>query len=172
MARRPAYGERGLVPPPEFFPPEERIYLTELANYLGVSSRSITKWARKEGVLRRAREPFRDTNAYWLTPHDAMRMIVLARAAQGAAVLNEGGQEARRERARLKKRALNAGAAEQRRRERTAERLRSDLCIAFPGADTEDESRGDGRDVSPAQQDEATSIETAVVAVSSVFSSE
>lgn len=172
MARRPAYGERGLVPPPEFFPPEERIFLTELANYLGVPSRRIAKWARNEGVLHRARDYYRGTEAYWLAPHDAMRAIVLARSDQGAAVLNERGPEARRERERLKKRAENAAAGERRRRENTAERLRRDLCIAFPGADTEDESRGDGRNVSPTEQDEATSSETAAVSPSSVFSSE
>lgn len=172
MARRPAYGERGLVPPPDFFPPEERVFLTELARYLGVSSRKIAKWARKEGVLHRARDFYRGTEALWLSPHAAMRAIVLIRSEQGAAVLNERGPEARKERKALKNRALDADRRVRASRERAAERLRRDLCIAFPGADTEDESRGDGRNVSPPQQDEAESLETAVVSPSGLFSSE
>jgi hypothetical protein len=155
MTRRSADDERGLVPPVRFFPSGERIYLKELARYLGHDYQALLKWAQKRGLATLERQHYRSARAWWVTPRTAMRLIVVARGIQGEFLLRGKDYQAQKEQSRRQKQAERARKRVEQVNTRLAEHLQEQFALAFPAAGTEDESRGDGRNVSPSQQDEA-----------------
>ena len=143
MARRPAGDERSVVPDLDVPRRGERIWLRELSLYLKFPYPALRQWAKARNLLHKRWIPPGHKPIWYVTPATALRLIVFARAKQGEALM--AGQDSVRERERLlrknhrwRARKAARGAAERAIMERTG----VDLCIAIPGADTEDESRG------------------------------
>jgi hypothetical protein len=127
MTYRPAGDERSVVPARTGVT-KERIWLAELGRYLRHSPSVIRKFAKREGLLKKA-HGHTISNLYYVSPYGAQRIIAYIRALQGDAYLH-GHQH--HEKAQ-KRRELDAAA-----------RLRKQLPIAFPVAATEDKRLAKG----------------------------
>ena len=82
MARQPAGDERSVIPRPDPKERKERVFVTELVDYLHSTQRLVLKFCRRHGLLHRSRR-FPNIKVYWVTPHGAMRVIAYVRACQG-----------------------------------------------------------------------------------------
>jgi hypothetical protein len=82
MARRPEPDERFLVPACSG-PLRERVYVTELAKYLGIHIRILRKYARRHRLLHYATRGTGVEPIAYVTEHGAMRLISFARVVQG-----------------------------------------------------------------------------------------
>ncbi len=137
MARRPVEHERSVVPELPRARRGERVILKELSEYLHFDIGQLERWAKKRALLRYSWGQPLGARVFWVTPLTAARLIAFARAKQGKEELEGKDFHAIREKKRL-------AVARDRARAKArleAERARADLCIAFPGADPEDESR-------------------------------
>jgi hypothetical protein len=105
MTYRPAGDERTVVPQRAVVT-KERIWLAELGAYLGYSRPALKKFAKRQGLLRKA-SGHAVTRVWYVSPYGAQRIIAYIRAIQGDAYLH-GKQplehlERRREGNRLKR---------------------------------------------------------------------
>jgi hypothetical protein len=100
---RPAGDERAVVPMPTTRS-KERIYLTELTQFLQHNPSALKKFAKREGLLRKASLGHRGSVEY-VSPYGAMRLIAYARAIQGENYLRGQQFHEFREKDKLRKRA-------------------------------------------------------------------
>lgn len=123
MTRRPVHDER-LVVPARSVLDKDRVYVRELAQYLGHSLLAIRKFARKYGYLKKASRGASRTPITYVSPYAAMRIIAHIRRIQGE--VYERGKDFHeiRERERASHQRLKA---------------RSRLALANPGAEAEAE---------------------------------
>lgn len=86
MTYKPAGDER-LVVSERPVPSKERIWVTELAQYLGASSAIVKRFAKKRGLLHRG-SAHSAGKLYYVSVYGAQRVIAYVRALQGDEYLN------------------------------------------------------------------------------------
>lgn len=86
MTYRPAGDERSVVPARTGVT-KERVWLSELGTYLGHNRSALKKFAKRQGLLRRA-SGHAVTKAWYVSPYGAQRIIAYIRAIQGDAYLH------------------------------------------------------------------------------------
>lgn len=141
MARQPDRDERLLVPACSG-ERGERVYVRELAQYLHHRSGVLMKFARQRGILHWASRGACFPPVPWVTVDGAKRLIAFVRTLQGAKY--HSGIDFHRHQEMMAAAQLRCQARKRARAEaeQNALNTRAHLCIAFPRADTEDESRG------------------------------
>jgi hypothetical protein len=118
MTHRPAGDERTVVPARAGVT-KERVWLSELARYLRQRTQVLRRFAKRQGLLKKA-HGHTISDLYYVSPYGAQRIIAYIRAIQGDAYLHGKQPLERTER-------------------QYRARLRKQLPIAFPSAATEDE---------------------------------
>jgi len=83
MTRRPECDER-IVLPPRSVLPKERVYLYELAEYLGCDRRQLNKFARRHRMVKKVRLQCPIVYIPWVSVWNAGRLIAYIRGLQGA----------------------------------------------------------------------------------------
>jgi hypothetical protein len=141
MARQPDDDERLLVPACSGTK-GERVYLVELARYLRHPLPKVRKRAKYLGILYKVSRGTGLHPVAYVTIEGAMRLIAHFRAEQGRIYMSGKDFHAEAERAAMGEARRRA----KRKAEREALLARSHLALAFPRAETEDESRGGRRD--------------------------
>lgn len=66
---------------------KERVWLAELGRYLGCDRAALRRFAKRQGLLKRA-SGHAVTRVYYVTPYGAQRLIAYIRAIQGDAYLH------------------------------------------------------------------------------------
>lgn len=94
MARAPIEKERFLVPE-RTGRSEGRVFITDLATYLGLNERKLKVFAREHGLLKLASRGTARAGAPYVTEEAAMRLIAVFRTQLGVDIQN-GARRARR----------------------------------------------------------------------------
>jgi len=144
----------------------EKVFVAELAQYLGVDGQVIHDLGRQRRLIKRTyRHPGR-AKVYYLSLYGASVVMTAVRALQGAELLQGKDYWAIRVAMQAQKARQKAAMAERLRRAEQAERLREMtvrsvlFSVAIPPAGAEDESRGASLE---REQDETESLETPAV---------
>lgn len=93
-----------MLPEPEQSWRGQRVYVRELAAYLGHDPRDLRRYARERGLLHRSAGYPRSHVLFWVSAETATRLIAMVRAKQGAVYL--GGRDYHREKEQIRMRAL------------------------------------------------------------------
>jgi hypothetical protein len=82
MTRRPDCDERVVLPARSVLS-KERVYLYELAEYLGCDRRVLNKHARRHRMVKKERHQCPVDYVPWVSVWNAMRLVAYIRALQG-----------------------------------------------------------------------------------------
>jgi len=124
MPRRPFSGECSVIVGREPGAPGERVYVSELARYLNVSSGLVAAFAQQNGWLKLAGRGGFWAPVRWVTPYAAAQIITFFRAKEGQLILAGKDPEKLRE----QQRRCSARAHAARRAAREAERQQAAIA--------------------------------------------
>lgn len=120
--------------------PKGRVFVKDLAYYLGHPIRSVYVWAREHGLLREAPRGPGQSRLYFVSEEAAMRIIAVFRVIQGKAYQEGEDFHGNLEKQRLYSRAQAAKQRAAAEVEKAGMLARSQICLANPPAHPEADS--------------------------------